>query len=191
MTERQKAASTGAVMGAAAGAVLSSATGGRAGTGAVVGGAIGAVAGNLWSRRMEDKRAAMERVTAGTGIQVARTADDQLQVNLPGDLTFDLGSATLKPGLRGVLDQFASGLDTSTIVRVVGHTDSSGSDAVNDPLSLRRAQTVRDYLDMRGVPASRMSIEGRGSREPLTENSTDAGRAKNRRVEIFLREPSA
>lgn len=191
MSEREKGTATGAAIGAAAGAVLSSATGGRAGTGALIGGAVGAVAGNLWSKRMEEKRAAMERATAGTGIEVARTPDNQLRVNVPSDLSFEVNSAALRPELRGVLDQFAQGLDGSLLVRIVGHTDSTGSDAVNDPLSLRRAQTVRDYLDTRGVPAARMTIEGRGSREPLADNGTEAGRAKNRRVEIFLREPQA
>ena len=189
MSERQKGTATGAAIGAAAGAVLSSATGGRAGTGALIGGAVGAVAGNLWSKRMEDKRAAMERATAGTGIEVVRTADNQLRVNVPSDLSFEVNSAALKPELRSVLDQFAQGLDATLQVRIVGHTDSTGGDAINDPLSLRRAQTVRDYLDTRGVPAGRMTIEGRGSREPLAENGTEAGRAKNRRVEILLREP--
>ena len=189
MDDRQRGTAGGAAAGAVAGAVLSSATGGRAGTGAVVGGVLGAVAGNLWSKRMEDKRVAMERATAGTGISVDKTRDNQLQVSVPSDISFDVGSATLKPELRGVLNQFAQGLDTTILVRVIGHTDSTGGDAVNDPLSLRRAQSVRDYLDTRGVPVSRMAIEGRGSREPLADNGSDAGRAKNRRVEIFLREP--
>lgn len=191
LSERQKGTATGAAIGAAAGAVLSSATGGKAGTGAVVGGAVGAIAGNLWSKRMEEKKAAMERATAGTGIEVARTADNQLHVNVPSDLSFDVNSATLRPELRGVLDQFAQGLDQTMQVRIVGHTDSTGNDAINDPLSLRRAQTVRDYLGGRGVPPARMSTEGRGSREPVADNATEAGRAKNRRVEIFLREPQA
>ena len=191
LSERQKGTATGAAVGAAAGAVLGSVTGGKAATGAVIGGAVGAIAGNLWSRRMEEKKAAMERSTAGTGITVARTADNQLQVSVPSDISFDVGSAALKPELRGVLDQFAQGLDATVLVRVIGHTDSTGGDAVNDPLSLRRAQTVRDYLDTRGVPPSRMQIEGRGSREPVADNATEAGRAQNRRVEIFLREPQA
>jgi outer membrane protein OmpA-like peptidoglycan-associated protein len=97
----------------------------------------------------------------------------------------------LKPELRGVLDQLAQGLDTTVLVRVIGHTDSTGGDAVNDPLSLRRAQTVRDYLDTRGVPTARMQIEGRGAREPVADNATEAGRARNRRVEVLLREPQA
>jgi outer membrane protein OmpA-like peptidoglycan-associated protein len=191
MSPRQKGTAGGAAAGAAAGAVLSSVTGGRAGTGAVIGGVIGAVAGNLWSMRMEEKKAAMERATAGTGITVAKTPDNQLQVSVPSDISFDVGSAMLKPELRGVLDQFAQGLDSTILVRVVGHTDSTGNDAINDPLSRSRAQSVRDYLDTRGVPAARMQIEGRGSREPVADNASEAGRAKNRRVEIFLREPQA
>jgi outer membrane protein OmpA-like peptidoglycan-associated protein len=77
------------------------------------------------------------------------------------------------------------------IVRIVGHTDSTGSDAVNDPLSLRRAESVRNYLSDRGVGAGRIEVAGRGSREPVASNDTAEGRAKNRRVEIFLREPQA
>ncbi len=189
MSERQQTTAKGAGIGAVAGAVIGSATGGKAGTGAVVGGALGAIAGNLWSRRMEEKKAAMERATAGTGISVIQTADNQLRVSAPSDLSFDLNSAALRPALRAVLDQFAQGLDPRMLVRIVGHTDSSGGDAVNDPLSLRRAQAVRDHLDTRGVQASRMAVEGRGSREPLADNATAEGRAQNRRVEIFLREP--
>ncbi len=191
MSERQRGTAQGAGIGAVAGAVIASATGGKAATGAVAGAAIGAIGGNLWSKRMEEKQRAMERATAGTGIEVAKTADNQLKVNVPSDLSFAVGRADLNPSLRPVLDQFAQGLDKTVLVSIVGHTDSSGSDAINDPLSLERARTVRDYLEDRGVPASRMMIEGRGSRQPMADNGNDAGRAMNRRVEIFLREPSA
>jgi len=75
-------------------------------------------------------------------------------------------------------------------VTVIGHTDSTGSDAVNNPLSLNRAASVRDYVAARGVASSRIAIEGRGSREPLVANDTAANRAKNRRVEIFVAEPA-
>ncbi|MEO7243563.1 MAG: OmpA family protein [Rubrivivax sp.] len=189
MSARERGTGQGAAIGALAGAVLSSATGGKAGTGAVAGAAVGAVAGNLWSKRMEDKRTAMERATQGTGIDVARTSDNQLRVNVPSDLSFSTGRADLNPSLRPVLDQFASGLDGGTLVRIVGHTDSTGSDAINDPLSVERARTVRDFLEDRGVPSGRLDIAGRGSREPIADNTSDAGRAKTRRVEIFLREP--
>jgi len=191
MSEREKGGVKGAAIGAATGAVISSATGGSAGTGAVVGGAIGAVAGNLWSKRMEDKRIAMENATRGTGIDVARTQDNQLKVNVPADFSFDVGRSNVKPEMRPVLDQFAQGLDPNARVRIVGHTDNTGSDAVNNPLSVERAHSVRDYLASRGIASSRIETSGRGEHEPIADNSSEAGRAKNRRVEIFLREPEA
>lgn len=189
MSARQEGTAKGAGIGALAGAVIGSATGGKAGPSAAMGAVAGAIAGNLWSKRMEDKRRAMEQATAGTGIDVARTADNQLKVNVPSDVSFATGSAALNPSLRPVLDQFAQGLDSTVLVRIVGHTDSTGNDAINDPLSLERARTVSNYLSDRGVPASRLQIAGRGSREPVADNGSDAGRAQNRRVEIFLREP--
>jgi outer membrane protein OmpA-like peptidoglycan-associated protein len=73
-------------------------------------------------------------------------------------------------------------------VRIVGHTDNTGNDAINNPLSVNRAQSARDYLVSRGVATSRISIDGRGSREPIADNGTEAGRARNRRIDIFLAE---
>ncbi len=189
MSEREQGTARGAAIGAVAGAVLSSATGGRAGTGAVAGAAVGAVAGNLWSKNMEDKRRAMERASAGTGVEIERTADNQLKVQVPSDISFAVGSASIEPRLRPVLDAFAQGLDRATLVRVVGHTDNTGGDAINDPLSLRRAESVRGYLEDRGVAAARINVAGRGAREPLASNDTAESRSRNRRVEIFLREP--
>lgn len=188
MGEREKGTAAGAGIGAAAGAIISTTTGGKAGTGAVAGGVLGAVAGNLWSKRMEDKRRAMEQATRGTGVTVDRTADNQLKVNVPSDISFDTNRADIRPELRPVLDQFAQGLDQSMHVRVVGHTDSTGSDAINDPLSVDRARSVKDYLTARGVNAQRVEISGVGSRQPVADNGTPEGRARNRRVEIFLRE---
>ena len=191
MSAEQRGTAQGAGIGAAAGAVLSSITGGNAGTGAAIGGALGAIGGNLWSKKMADKQRAMEQATAGTGIEVSRTADNQLKVQVPSDISFAVGRADLQAALRPVLDQFAQGLDQTTVVRIVGHTDSTGSDAINEPLSLSRARTVRDYLADRGVPTTRMEIVGRGEREPIADNVSDTGRARNRRVEILLREPEA
>lgn len=188
MGERERGTAAGAGIGAAAGAIISTTTGGKAGTGAVAGGVLGAVAGNLWSKRMEDKRRAMERATAGTGVTVDRTADNQLKVNVPSDISFDTGRADIRPELRPVLDQFAHGLDQSMYVRIVGHTDSTGSDAINDPLSVDRARSVKDYLTARGVSAQRVEVSGVGSRQPIADNGSPEGRARNRRVEIFLRE---
>jgi outer membrane protein OmpA-like peptidoglycan-associated protein len=191
MSETQRGTAQGAAFGAVAGAVISSATGGNLGTGAVLGSAVGAMGGNLWSRRMADKQRVMEQATQGTGVEVTRTADDQLKLQVPSDISFAVGSAALEPRLRPVLDAFAQGLevDRETMVRVVGHTDSTGSDAINDPLSLRRAETVRNYLEDRGIRGDRVEVAGRGSREPVASNESAEDRARNRRVEIFLREP--
>ena len=193
MSEREQGTAKGAGIGALGGAVLGAVTGNNAGTGAVVGGAIGAVAGNLWSKRMEDRRKALEASTQGTGVEVSRTADNQLKVNVPSDVSFDTGSAAIKPQLRSVLDPFAASLrdDPTARLSIIGHTDNTGSDAINNPLSLERARRVRDYLVDRGVAGSRIEVAGRGEREPVADNSTEAGRARNRRVEIYLREPAA
>ncbi len=171
--------------------MLGAATGGKAGQSAVLGGAVGAVAGNLWSKHLEDKRRALEKASAGTGIDVDRTADNRLKVNVPADFSFDVGRADIKPSMRPVLDELANQLDPKVLVSVTGHTDSTGSDAINDPLSVDRAAAVRQYLAARGVPASRVSIGGQGSHQPIASNATEAGRAQNRRVEIYLSEPAA
>ncbi|MBA4176184.1 MAG: hypothetical protein C0505_06450 [Leptothrix sp. (in: Bacteria)] len=193
MSERQRGTATGAGVGAVAGAVLGSATGGKAGTGAVVGGALGAVLGNVWSKRQEERRVALEQATRGSGVEVSRTADNQLKVNIPNDISFDVNSAAIRPALRGVLDPFAEGMrgDRQARITIVGHTDSTGSPAINEPLSVARANGVRDYLATRGVSAAQMVTVGRGEREPVADNATETGRARNRRVEIFLREPEA
>lgn len=191
MTPREEGTVKGAGIGAITGAAIGAATGHSPGKGALIGGAVGAVAGNLWSKRMEDKRKAMEKATEGTGIAIARTETNELKVNVPSDFSFTVGRADVKPNMRPVLDEFARGLDANMEVRVVGHTDNTGSDAINNPLSMRRAEAVRDYIAIKGVGSNRVSTEGHGSREPVADNANAIGRAQNRRVEIFLREPAA
>ncbi|WP_428424298.1 OmpA family protein [Methylibium sp.] len=185
-----KGAGIGAAVGAVAGVLIGDSKRGAA-TGAAIGAIGGAVAGNVWSKKMEEKRRAMEQSTQGTGVDVTRTADNQLKLNVPSDISFDTGKSAIKPELRTVLDSFANGLtnDPALQVRVIGHTDSTGSDAINNPLSVDRAQSVRDYLAGRGIQPTRIETSGRGSHEPIADNSSEAGRAKNRRVEILLREP--
>lgn len=191
MTPREEGTAKGAGIGAITGAAIGAASGHSAGKGAMIGAAVGAVAGNLWSKRMEEKRAAMEQATQGTGISVARTDKNELKVNVPSDFSFTSGRSDVKPTMRPVLDEFARGLDAGMEVRVVGHTDATGSDSVNNPLSVRRAEAVRDYIAAKGVGPNRVSTEGHGAREPVAANDNVAGRALNRRVEIFLREPAA
>jgi outer membrane protein OmpA-like peptidoglycan-associated protein len=191
MSERERGTAQGAGAGALAGAVIGSVTGGSAGSGAVLGGAVGAVAGNLWSKHLEDKRQALSRATAGTGVAVERTPDDRLKLNVPSDVSFDTGRADIKPEMRPILNELGRSLDAGVRLTVVGHTDNTGSDAINEPLSRERALAVRDYLSARGVPADRVGVQGRGSREPVADNDSDRGRSANRRVEIFLSQPAS
>ena len=194
MSETQKGTAKGAAIGAGAGAVIGAIAGKGKGAaiGAAVGAAAGAVAGNVWTKRQEEQKRQMEEATAGTGIGVTQTADNRLKLDIPSDISFDVGRADIKPNFRAVLDTFATSLvnNPASNVTVIGHTDSTGSDAVNKPLSLNRAASVRDYVVTRGVASSRIAVEGTGSREPLVANDTAANRAKNRRVEIFVAEPA-
>ncbi len=194
MTETQKGTAKGAGIGAGAGAVIGAVTGGTKGAaiGAAVGAAAGGVAGNVWSKRMQEQKKQMEEATAGTGVAVSQTPDNRLKLNIPSDISFDVNRADIRPNFRAVLDTFANGLasNSTATVTVIGHTDSSGTDAINDPLSLNRAKSVRDYLTTRGAASSRISVDGRGSHEPLVANDTSANKAKNRRVEIFVAEPA-
>jgi outer membrane protein OmpA-like peptidoglycan-associated protein len=132
----------------------------------------------------------MEQATQGTGVEVTQTADNQLKLNVPSDVSFDVNSAQIKPNLAPVLDRFAQTLNANpgTTVRIIGHTDNTGTDAINDPLSVNRAASTRQYLAARGVDPARIAIDGRGSREPIADNSTPQGRAMNRRVEIYVGE---
>ncbi|MFS2052956.1 OmpA family protein, partial [Variovorax sp. CT11-76] len=173
--------------------VIGSATGGNRGaigTGAVVGAAAGALGGYLWSQRMEAQKRQMEAATQGTGVAVTQTPNNELKLAIPSDVSFDVGRSNIKPNFAPVLDQFASGLrnNPAAEVRIIGHTDSTGSDAINNPLSVDRAASTRDYLVARGVNAAIFRIEGRGSHEPIADNNSDAGRAQNRRVEIYVGE---
>jgi outer membrane protein OmpA-like peptidoglycan-associated protein len=192
MTETQKTTGTGAAIGAVAGAVIGGATGGHAGTGAAIGAAVGAGGGYLWSKHMEEQKKAMEQATQGTGVSVSQTADNQLKLDIPSDVSFDTNRYDIKPNLRPILDRFATTLNQNpvTTVTIIGHTDSTGTDAINDPLSVNRAAATRDYLVAHGVATNRIVISGRGSREPVADNNTAEGRAKNRRVEIFVAEPA-
>lgn len=195
MSQTQRGTATGAGVGAGVGAVLGAVTGGggggRALGGAAIGGAIGAVAGNIWSNRMENQKRAMEQATQGSGVQVSQTADNRLKLEIPNDISFDTGRADIKPDLRPILDRFAATLaeNQATVITIIGHTDNTGSDAINDPLSRQRAIHTRDYISARGVSPSRFSVDGRGSHEPLVANTSDANRARNRRVEIYVAEP--
>ncbi len=194
MSETQKTTGTGAAIGAVAGGVIGAATGDRktAAAGAAIGAAVGAGGGYMWSKHMEKQKAEMEQATAGTGVSVSQTADNQLKLDIPSDVSFDTNRYDIKSNLRPILDRFATTLNQNPVTKVtiIGHTDSTGTDAINNPLSVNRAAATRDYLVARGVSSSRIAIDGRGSREPIADNNTYDGRAKNRRVEIYVAEPA-
>ena len=139
MSETQRGTGIGAGVGAATGAGIGAIAGGGKGAaiGALSGAAVGAAGGYLWSNRMEEQKRAMEQATAGSGVQVSQTADNRLKLDIPSDISFDIGRAEIKPNMRPVLDSFATSLNTNpgTSVTIIGHTDNTGSDAVNNPLS--------------------------------------------------------
>jgi outer membrane protein OmpA-like peptidoglycan-associated protein len=193
MSETQQGTARGAGIGAVAGAVLGAATGGSRGaaTGAVLGGAVGAGGGYLWSKKMQDQKVAMERATVGTGVAVSQTADNRLKLDIPSDISFATGRSDISSNFAPILNQFASSLNQNpvTTVSIVGHTDNTGSDATNNPLSMDRANSTRNYLAARGVSNNRIATDGRGEREPIADNNTNDGRSKNRRVEIYVAEP--
>ena len=143
---------------------------------------------------IETQRAALSNAMADTGVSVLRTPDGELQVNVPSDFSFGTDHAEILPVGRPVLDGLATNLVAPMFlkmrIRIVGHTDSQGSVASNDALSLARANSVRRHLEAKGVAADRIEVLGRGERDPLAGNDKAYGRALNRRVEIYLRDPA-
>lgn len=179
---------TGALIGAGIGAVAGLLSGKDATERrqrAMVGAGIGGLAGAGIGAYQDKQEAELRRQTAGTGIDVTREGD-VIKLNLPDGVTFDFNSAALKPQFYPALNNVASTLAeyNQTMIEVSGHTDSIGSDAVNQRLSEQRAASVSNYLIGRGVQSVRLQTIGMGKNYPIADNSTEAGRAKNRRVEI-------
>ncbi|MDE7173865.1 MAG: OmpA family protein [Helicobacter sp.] len=155
--------------------------------GAAIGAGIGALAGGAVGAYMDVQDAKLRKQLASSGVSVTRSGNDII-LNMPGDITFKTGSADLSPQFFNTLDSVASVLaeHNKTIVTVVGYTDSTGSAATNQALSQKRAATVAQYLQQRKVQGERLVIEGMGASNFIADNSTEAGRAQNRRVEIAL-----
>jgi outer membrane protein OmpA-like peptidoglycan-associated protein len=152
----------------------------RMGTGI---GAAGGAVGNY----QDKQEAALRRQMAGTGVDVVRRGDN-ITLDMPGNVTFGFDSANLNPQFNSVLDKVAETLIdyNQTVIQVAGHTDSTGSRDYNMKLSERRASSVKNYLVSRGVPAQRLVTIGAGPDHPVADNSTEAGRAENRRVELTI-----
>lgn len=177
----------GAAIGAATGAVAGLLTGGNDLRNVLVGAGIGAVAGGSVGYYMDVQEAKLRQQLEGTGVSVTRNGDN-LTLNLPANVTFASNSADLN-------SQFFSSLDgvnmvlkeyDKTVIEIAGHTDSTGSAALNQSLSERRAQTVANYLSSRGLPSARLITVGAGPSRPVASNATPEGRQQNRRVEMTI-----
>jgi outer membrane protein OmpA-like peptidoglycan-associated protein len=178
----------GGIGGAVGGYLLGDLIGGkRDRTEKILGAGIGAVAGAGVGYYMDQQEKKLRQQTAGTGVEVTRDGD-QLVLDMPSEVTFATGSANLDPAFRATLDKVASTLTQyeKTYVDVLGHTDSVGTDAFNQTLSEQRAGTVADYLSLKGVQRARLATKGYGESQPRASNTTEEGRAANRRVEIRL-----
>lgn len=186
--KRISKAAIGGLGGALGGYLLGDLIGGRQDrTEKILGAGIGAVAGAGAGYYMDQQEKKLRTQTAGTGVGVTRDGD-QLVLDMPSEVTFAVNSANLDPNFRSTLDKVASTLTeyNKTYVDVMGHTNSTGSDAYNQTLSEQRANSVASYLTSKGVIQARLAAKGYGESQPRASNTTEDGRASNRRVEIRL-----
>ncbi len=187
----------GALIGGGGGAALGSVVGAIAGNGkgaaigAAVGAAVGAGAGALIGNKMDKQAKELEQQISDAKVETVvdtTTNLTSIKVTFDGGIFFDTGKSNLSTSAQKSLTQFASSLinNPQTNVQICGHTDNTGSREVNDKLSLERANSVRTYLCDSGVDSSRLTSEGYAWDYPVADNSTAAGRAQNRRVEIYI-----
>jgi outer membrane protein OmpA-like peptidoglycan-associated protein len=179
----------GGAIGTGAGAAVGAGVGKLAGNtavgaiiGAVIGGATGAIIGN----KMDKQRKELEKIE-GAKVETANNGE-AIKVTFESGILFATNSSTLSNASKVSLLKFAESLRTNpdTNVEILGHTDATGSDAVNIPLSQQRAASVQSYLIAQGVSSNRLISYGKGSAEPIASNDISAGRAQNRRVEIYI-----
>ncbi len=181
----------GTGVGAAVGAGLGNLIGGNT-TGTLIGAAVGAAAGGAAGYNWQSIKNTLGGHTAGTGTTISEQLDGSLKVAVPSDVTFATGSAVINRNFRSVLDDVATSLNQNPGItaNIVGHTDSTGGDRINVPLSQQRAANVAQYLTSRGVAPNRLSATGVASSQPIASDATAQGRAQNRRVEILLHAPN-
>ena len=175
----------GTGIGALAGAGIGALAGGE--KGALIGAGVGAAAGAGTGAYMDVQARKLRQELLNTGVQV-QEANGQIYLIMPGNITFDSNDANIKPAFQPVLNSIAKVINeySKTMVQVNGYTDSTGSAATNNSLSLMRANSISNYLRLRGVNGNRIVSNGYGSSNPIASNATAAGREQNRRVEIVL-----
>ncbi len=185
--QQTSSAVKGAAIGAGVGIVAGLLTGGNDVRNAAVGAGIGAIAGGGVGAYMDVQEAKLRQKMQGTGVTVSRNGDN-ITLNMPGSITFATNSADLNAQFYSALD----GVDLvlkeydKTMIEVAGHTDSTGSLALNQSLSERRAQSVASYLSSKGLNSKRILTVGAGPSRPIASNDTPEGRQQNRRVELTV-----
>ncbi len=191
-TREEKTSNTtrGALIGAGIGAVIGLISGDDAverRQRALIGAGVGALAGGSVGYYMDKQEAELRAQLEGTGVSVHRNGDN-ITLNMPGNVTFATASSDLSPAFFDVLNSVGMVLEEydQTVVEVAGHTDSRGTDAYNQALSERRANSVANYLMGQGVMRERLITVGMGEKYPVADNSTIAGQQANRRVEITM-----
>jgi outer membrane protein OmpA-like peptidoglycan-associated protein len=182
VSKTAKGAAVGAAVGAGVGAVA-----GRDTKGVLIGAGIGALAGGAVGNYMDRQEAKLRQQLEGTGVSVTRQGDN-LILNMPGDVTFEVNQSDIKPQFFDVLNSVVLVLKEfeKTSIHVVGYTDSTGSFEYNIKLSEKRADSVAAYFKAQGVHPARLFTQGKGPRDPVASNDTPEGRARNRRVELTL-----
>ena len=187
MSKTLKGGLIGGLGGAAAGGVLGRVIGGKSGTakGAILGAVLGGGAGALIGRRMDKQAAELRRDLEGAKVE---RVGEGIKITFASGILFATNSSTLTPEAAGNIDQLAATLQkyADTNIVIEGHTDASGTDAINQPLSERRAQAVANELTAKSVDTSRITSTGYGSTQPVGDNATAAGKAANRRVEVAI-----
>ena len=182
----------GALIGGGGGAALIGALIGKgkgAAIGAAVGAAVGSGAGALIGKKMDKQKAELEKIE---NAQVSTVTDQNglqaIKVTFDNGILFKLNSSTLNAVSKTALSQFAASLKNTpeTDITIWGHTDNTGTLAVNERISAQRAEAVADFLVQNGIPRSRMTTAGKAYHEPVASNDTEAGRAQNRRVDIYI-----
>jgi outer membrane protein OmpA-like peptidoglycan-associated protein len=188
-TKTGKGAVYGTAGGAAAGAIIGQVAGKDTKStliGAAIGAAVGGAAGAGVGKMMDNQERDMHNALAESEAAAIRREGDLIAISLKGDVTFDYDSASVRPGLYSEIDRIANVLIKypQTVIRVEGHTDSTGSESYNMDLSQRRADAVKNIIVQRGVSSTRLETMSYGESMPIADNNTEVGRAMNRRVEI-------
>jgi len=191
--EQQSKTATGAIIGGIVGGIIAHNTGDRSTGKTAVGVVTGAVVGGAIGNAMDEKERKIREIASerdAKAMEVDRLREDLLRVSVSSEASFDFDKAEVRPEFKPTLNKVAGVLrdDPKVRITIIGFTDSVGSEAYNLRLSRRRAEATADYLISQGVPANQIVTDGLGEAEPRASNATEAGRAQNRRVEIYLRQ---